>query len=452
MFPSVLIVDDEPSIVQSLSGLLSDEGYKVSTAFNGHDALKVIDSDSPDLVLLDIWMPGLDGIETLKEIKKYNPHIQVIIITGHGTIETAVKATKLGAFDLVEKPLSIDKIILTINNALNFRRLEEENKYLRTITLEKHSIDGNSERTQNLRKNIEIAAPSDTWILISGENGTGKELVARTIHQLSPRADKALIDVSCAAIPDEHIESEMFGYEKGSFAGATTKKVGKFELADNGTIFLDEIGDMSLSSQAKILRVLQEQKIQRVGGSRPISVNVRIIATTNKNLEKEIERGTFREDLYYRLNVIPIEVAPLRERIEDLPILVEVFLEEFAVQNRSKRKMMSPSAISMLSSYAWPGNVRELRNLVERLAIMVDKDIIDAADMPDSYRPGAYNQETFSAASQFMKIDNFKEARKAFEKEFIKRKLLQNENNITKTAKSIKVGRSYLHKKIKSLN
>jgi two-component system nitrogen regulation response regulator NtrX len=452
MFPSVLIVDDERSIVQSLSGLLSDEGYKVSTAFNGHDALKVIDSDSPDLVLLDIWMPGLDGIETLKEIKKYNPHIQVIIITGHGTIETAVKATKLGAFDLVEKPLSIDKIILSINNALNFRRLEEENKYLRTKTLEKNTIDGNSERTKDLRKNIEIAAPSDTWILISGENGTGKELVARTIHQLSPRADKPLIDVSCAAIPDETIESEMFGHEKGSFPGATAKKVGKFELADNGTIFLDEIGDMSLSSQAKILRVLQEQKIQRVGGSRPISVNVRIIATTNKNLEKEIERGTFREDLYYRLNVIPIEVAPLRERIEDLPILVEVFLEEFAVQNRSKRKTMSPSAISMLSSYAWPGNVRELRNLVERLAIMVDKDVIDAADMPDSYRPGANNEETFSAVSQFMKIDNFKEARKAFEKEFIKRKLLQNENNITKTAKSIRVGRSYLHKKIKSLN
>jgi len=452
MFPSVLIVDDEPSIVQSLSGLLSDEGYKISTAINGHEALKVIDSDSPDLVLLDIWMPGLDGIETLKEIKKYNPHIQVIIITGHGTIETAVKATKLGAFDLVEKPLSIDKIILTINNALNFRRLEEENKYLRTKTLEKNSIDGNSESTKELRKNIEVAAPSDTWILINGENGTGKELVARTIHQLSPRADKALIDVSCAAIPDEHIESEMFGYEKGSFPGATAKKVGKFELADNGTIFLDEIGDMSLSSQAKILRVLQEQKIQRVGGSRPISVNVRIIATTNKNLEKEIERGAFREDLYYRLNVIPIEVAPLRERIEDLPILVEVFLEEFAVQNRSKRKTMSPAAISMLSSYAWPGNVRELRNLVERLAIMVDKDVIDAADIPDSYQPGAYSEEAYSKGPQCMKIDNFKEARRAFEKEFIKRKLLQNENNITKTAKSIKVGRSYLHKKIKSLN
>jgi two-component system nitrogen regulation response regulator NtrX len=452
MLPSVLVVDDEPSIVQSLSGLLSDEGYKVSTAVNGYEALKVVDSDSPDLVLLDIWMPGMDGIETLKEIKKYHPHVQVIIITGHGNVETAVKATKLGAFDLIEKPLSIDKIILTINNALNFRRLEEENKYLRTKTLENDSIDGISERTKELRKNIEVAAPSDTWILISGENGTGKELVARMIHELSPRADKPLIDVSCAAIPDEHIESEMFGYEKGAFPAAVATKIGKFELADNGTIFLDEIGDMSLSSQAKILRVLQEQKIQRIGGSRPINVNVRIIATTNKNLEKEMEKGTFREDLYYRLNVIPIKVAPLRERMEDLPILAEVFLKEFAIQNRSKRKTMSPAAISILSSYAWPGNVRELRNLVERLAITVDKDVIDAADIPDSYKPGAYNEEAYSAVSRFLKIDNFKEARKVFEREFIKIKLLQNENNITKTARALKVGRSYLHKKIKSLN
>ena len=452
MLPSVLVVDDEPSIVQSLSGLLSDEGYKVSTAVDGYEALKVVDSDSPDLVLLDIWMPGMDGIETLKEIKKYHPHTQVIIITGHGNVETAVKATKLGAFDLIEKPLSIDKIILTINNALNFRRLEEENRYLRTKTLEKNSVDGNSERTKELRRNIEVAAPSDTWILISGENGTGKELVARMIHELSPRADKPLIDVSCAAIPDEHIESEMFGYEKGAFPAASATKIGKFELADNGTIFLDEIGDMSLSSQAKILRVLQEQKIQRIGGSRPINVNVRIIATTNKNLEKEMEKGTFREDLYYRLNVIPIKVAPLRERIEDLPILVEVFLKEFAIQNRSKRKTMSPAAISILSSYVWPGNVRELRNLVERLAITVDKDVVDAADIPDSYKPGAYDENAHSAVSQFLKIDNFKEARKVFEKEFIKIKLLQNENNITKTARALKVGRSYLHKKIKSLN
>ena len=452
MLPSVLIVDDEQSIVQSLSGLLSDEGFEVSTAFNGYEALKVIDSESPDVVLLDIWMPGIDGIETLKEIKKYNPHIQVIIITGHGTIETAVKATKLGAFDLVEKPLSIDKIILAINNALNFRRLEEENKYLRTKALGKHSIDGDSERTKELRRNIDVAAPTDTWILISGENGTGKELVARTIHRLSPRAEQPLIDVSCAAISDEFMESEMFGHEKGAFAGATAKKIGKFELANNGTIFLDEIGDMSLSTQAKILRVLQEQTIQRVGGSRPISFNARVIATTNKNLEKEIEKKTFREDLFYRLNVIPIHVPALRDRIEDLPLLVEAFLEEFAVQNRSKRKLMSPAAISMLSNYAWPGNVRELRNLVERLAIMVAKDVIDPEDIPESYRPGGLSNPSHVVSAPFMKLDNFKEARKAFEKEFIKIKLIQNENNITKTAKTLKVGRSYLHKKIKSLN
>jgi two-component system nitrogen regulation response regulator NtrX len=340
---------------------------------------------------------------------------------------------------------------LAINNALNFRRLEEENKYLRTKTLEKHSIDGDSERTKELRKNIEVAAPTDTWILISGENGTGKELVARTIHRLSPRADQPLIDVSCAAIRDEFLESEMFGHEKGAFAGATAKKVGKFELANNGTIFLDEIGDMSLSSQAKILRVLQEQTIQRVGGSRPISFNARVIATTNKDLEKEIERRTFREDLFYRLNVIPIYVPPLRDRIEDLPLLVEAFLEEFAVQNRSKRKLMSPAAISILSNYAWPGNVRELRNLVERLAIMVNKDVIDAEDIPESYRPGGLSNSSHAVSTPFMKIDNFKEARKAFEKEFIKIKLIQNENNITKTAKIMRVGRSYLHKKIKSL-
>ncbi|MEJ2222554.1 MAG: sigma-54 dependent transcriptional regulator [Desulfobacterales bacterium] len=428
MLPSVLIVDDEQSIVQSLSGLLSDEGFDVSTAVNGYEALKAIDSESPDVVLLDIWMPGIDGIETLKEIKKYNPHIQVIIITGHGTIETAVKATKLGAFDLVEKPLSIDKIILAINNALNFRRLEEENKYLRTKTLEKHSIDGDSERTKELRRNIEVAAPTDTWILISGENGTGKELVARTIHRLSPRAEQPLIDVSCAAISDEFMESEMFGHEKGAFAGATA------------------------SSQAKILRVLQEQTIQRVGGSRPISFNARVIATTNKNLEKEIEKKTFREDLFYRLNVIPIHVPPLRDRIEDLPLLVESFLEEFAVQNRSKRKLMSPAAISMLSNYDWPGNVRELRNLVERLAIMVAKDTIDTEDIPESYRPGGLSNPSRMVSAPFMKLDNFKEARRAFEKEFIQIKLIQNENNITKTAKTMKVGRSYLHKKIKSLN
>ncbi len=449
MFPSILIVDDEPSILQTLGGLLADEGFQVTTAANGYEALKIIDTESPDLVLLDIWMPGIDGIETLKEIKKENPTIQVIIITGHGTIETAVNATKLGAYDLIEKPLSIDKVIVAINNALNFRRLEEENKYLRKKSLEKNSINGNSSKTRELKQNIAKAAPTDTWILILGENGTGKELVARTIHHLSPRADQALIDVSCAAIPEDLIESELFGHEKGVFSETTAKKIGKFEMASGGTIFLDEIGDMSLKTQAKILRVLQEQKIQRVGGSRTINVDVRVIAASNKNLEEEIENGRFREDLFYRLNVLPIDVPPLRQRVDDIPILVDTFLEEFAVINRSKRKEVTPAALEILSKYAWPGNVRELKNLVERLAIMVDTDAIDSKDIPDAYNLDACPEPDL-AGTQFFEVDDLKEARLAFEKEFINLKLAQHQHNVTKTAEAIGVGRSYLHKKIKN--
>jgi two-component system nitrogen regulation response regulator NtrX len=449
MFPSILIVDDEPSILQTLGGLLADEGFQVTTAANGYEALKIIDTESPDLVLLDIWMPGIDGIETLKEIKKENPTIQVIIITGHGTIETAVNATKLGAYDLIEKPLSIDKVIVAINNALNFRRLEEENKYLRKKSLEKNSINGNSSKTRELKQNIAKAAPTDTWILILGENGTGKELVARTIHHLSPRADQALIDVSCAAIPEDLIESELFGHEKGVFSETTAKKIGKFEMASGGTIFLDEIGDMSLKTQAKILRVLQEHKIQRVGGSRTINVDVRVIAASNKNLKEEIENGRFREDLFYRLNVLPIDVPPLRQRVDDIPILVDTFLEEFAVINRSKRKEVTPAALEILRKYAWPGNVRELKNLVERLAIMVDTDAIDSKDIPDAYNLDVCPEPDL-AGTQFFEVDDLKEARLAFEKEFINLKLAQHQHNVTKTAEAIGVGRSYLHKKIKN--
>jgi len=451
MFPSILVVDDEPSILQTLSGLLSDEGFEVTTAANGYEALKLIEADSPDLVLLDIWMPGIDGIETLKEIKKENPNIQVVIITGHGTIETAVKATKLGAFDLIEKPLSIDRVIVAINNALNFRRLEEENKYLRKKTLERNSINGQSPKTIELKNKIARAAPTDSWILITGENGTGKELVARTIHQLSARADRPLIDVSCAAIPEDLIESELFGHEKGAFAGVVSKKIGKFELANNGTIFLDEIGDMSLTTQAKILRALQEQKIQRVGGNRTISVDVRVIAASNKNLEAEIEKGRFREDLYYRLNVFPIEVPSLKERIDDIPILVETFLEDFATRNRSRKKKITPAALDILCGYSWPGNIRELRNLVERLLIMVDGDTIDARDIPEAYNLDGC-REMQAADLPFFQIDDLKKAKMAFEKEFINRKLIQYRNNITRTAQAIGVGRSYLHKKIKMLD
>ncbi|HUV77690.1 MAG TPA: sigma-54 dependent transcriptional regulator [Desulfobacterales bacterium] len=450
MFPSILIVDDEPSILKSLGGLLSDEGFGVVTAANGYEALKIVETESPDLVLLDIWMPGIDGIETLKEIKKDNPHIQVIIISGHGNIETAVKATKLGAFDLIEKPLSIDKVIVSINNALNFRRLEEENRYLRKKTLEKNSITGNSPPIAALKKQIAVSAPTEAWILITGENGTGKELVARTIHQLSSRAEYPLIDVHCAAIPEELIESELFGQEKGALSSSIAKKIGKFELANKGTIFFDEIGDMSLKTQSKILRVLQEQQFQRVGGSRTLSVDVRVIASTNKDLEKEIEKGTFREDIYYRLNVIPIEVPPLRNRFEDIPQLVEIFLNECAQQNRSKKKEITREALELLCKYSWPGNVRELKNLVERLAIMVGKEVVDEAEIPAPYNPNS-RDGTASIEVQLFLSDSLKNAKKTFEIEFIKRKLMQNNNDITKTAKSIGVEKGYLNKRLKSL-
>ena len=449
MFPSVLIVDDEPSILQSLGGLLTDEGFEVISATNGYEALKIIDAESPDLVLLDIWMPGIDGIETLKEIKKSHPFLPVIIISGHGTIETAVRATKLGAYNFIEKPLSIDKIIVTINNALNFRRLEEENQYLRKKTLEKNSITGNSPATAELKKQISIAAPKDAWILITGENGTGKELIARTIHQLSSRALNPLIDVNCAAIPEELIESELFGHEKGAFANTTTKKRGKFELANGGTLFLDEIGDMSLKTQGKMLRVLQEMKFQRVGGSRTINVDVRIIAASNKNLETEIKNGTFREDLYYRLNVIPITVQSLKNRREDLPLLVKTFIRETANENMGQEKRLTDAAMEALCRYTWPGNVRELKNLVERAMIMVEKEVIDVSDLPAL--EGASSPDGLHGESNLLfEIETLKDAKKAFEKAFIQSKLMEQDNNVTKTAEAIGVARSYLHKKLKT--
>ena len=450
MFPTILVVDDEKSILLSLGGLLSDEGFEIITASNGYEALKAIDAEEPDLVLLDIWMPGIDGIETLKEIKKNYPHIQVVMITGHGTIETAVSATKLGAFDFIEKPISFDKVIVAINNALNFRRLEEENKYLRTKTIEKHSIDGNSQPIILLREQIAVAAPTDASILITGENGTGKELVSRTIHQLSNRSEQPLVEVNCAAIPDEMIESELFGHEKGAFAGATTKSRGKFELANNGTIFMDEIGDMSLKTQSKILRVLEEQKFQRVGGSRTLNVNLRVIAATNKALEDEIEKGNFRKDLYFRLNVIPIQVPPLRNRLEDLQILVHTFLEKYATQYQSQTKNIAQEALALLARYSWPGNIRELKNLVERLAIMVPNDTIDVDDIPAPYNP-TLGTTTETLDSKYFSIQKLKTAKKTFEEEFIRRKLAENNNNVTKTAENIGVERTHLHKKLKNM-
>ena len=412
MFPSILIVDDERSILTSLSGLLSDEGFEVQTALNGYEALKEIEKTSPDLVLLDIWMPGIDGIETLKEIKRNNPFIPVIIITGHGTIETAVKATKLGAFDFVEKPLSIDKVILAINNALSFRRLEEENRYLRKKTIEKHSITGNSPPIQNLRRQIMAAGPTTSRVLITGENGTGKELVARTLHQFSPRAEGPFVDINCAALSEDQIEMELFGAERGYLDGNSAKKRGKFEMALDGTIFLDEVGDMSRATQAKLLRILEENKFQRLGSSRIIEFDVRIMAATNKNLAEEIKGGRFREDLFFRLNEVPIEVPPLRERLEDIPLLVETFLQDCAKNNhRGHPKTMTPKALDLLISYHWPGNVRELKNLVGRLDIMSSVFVIDEKMIPEPYNPRANEAETGSNLA-FFHISDIKKARK----------------------------------------
>jgi two-component system nitrogen regulation response regulator NtrX len=445
MFPTVLVVDDEPSILQSLSGVLSDEGFEALTAGNGYEALKMIEKLSPDLVLLDIWMPGIDGIETLKEIKRNNPFLQVIIISGHGNVETAVKATKLGAYDFIEKPLSIDKVIVAINNALNFRRLEEENRLLKRRALGKSRITGESPAIKALKQQIAVVAPTNAWILITGENGTGKELVARTIHQMSNRAEHQLVEVNCAAIPEVLIESELFGHEKGAFTSANSRKRGKFELADGGTIFLDEIGDMSLKTQAKILRILQEQKFERVGGTRTLKVDVRVIAASNKNLEEEIEKGSFREDLYFRLNVVPIEVPALRDRTEDIPLLVKEFLTEFSKNDKLESKEMTPEAIRLLQDYHWPGNVRELKNLLDRLIIMTSDKIIDVKDIPEPY---AQTKTAREDSSLFMSA-SLKEAKKEFEKAYLIQKLRENQGNISQTAEAIGIERSHLHKKIK---
>jgi len=451
MFPSILIVDDEPSILQSLGGLLEDEGFEVLTAINGYEALKIIDVHFPDLVLLDVWMPGIDGIETLKEIKKDNPSIQVIIITGHGTIETAVKATKLGAFDFIEKPLSIDKVIVAINNALNFQRLEEENKYLRKKTIEKHSINGNSPSIVNLRKQIAAAGATDKWVLITGENGTGKELAARSIHHFSPRSDQPLIDINCAAIPEVLIESELFGHEKGAVNGSAAKKIGKLELANKGTVFLDEIGDMPLKTQATMLRVLQEQQFQRIGSGRVFHLNIRVIAASNKDLKNEIAKGNFREELYYRINVIPIEVPPLRERREDIPLLMDIFLDEFSRESRSTRKRIHQEALDLLIAYSWPGNVRELKNLIERLSIMVDKEEIEVSDIPRPYNPGPLPHPEAVREADLFSIDGLEKAARAFEREYIRKKYLQSRRDVAKAAKRIGMDSRHLQSALKIL-
>jgi two-component system nitrogen regulation response regulator NtrX len=447
MARTVLIVDDEESILQSLQGILSDEGLDVIAADSGPAALEKIDEVIPDIVLLDIWMPGMDGIETLVKIKGSHPGLPVVMMSGHGTIETAVKATKLGAYDFIEKPLSLEKVLLTINNALDYFRLEEEVTLLREKTQDKYKITGESEPIRQLREQIRIVAPTNAWVLISGDNGTGKELVAHTIHRLSKRNIKPLIEVNCAAIPEELIESELFGHEKGAFTGATTMKKGKFDLAHEGTLFLDEIGDMSLKAQSKTLRVLQEQKFERVGGSRTIQVDVRVIAATNKDLEAEIEKGRYRNDLYYRLNVIPIRVPPLKERAEDVPALAREFLEEISMAANLEPKNFSEEALVMLKKYHWPGNVRELRNLIERLVIMTPGKEIGASDIPPPYNQEPQLEEALASS---LKNATYKEARENFEKAYIATKLQEFKWNVSQTADAIGIERSNLHKKIKA--
>jgi len=447
MARTVLIVDDEQSILQSLQGILTDEGFEVISAGSGSSALEKIDEFIPDIVLLDIWMPGMDGIETLIKIKESHSELQVIMMSGHGTIETAVKATKLGAYDFIEKPLSIEKLLLVVNNAVGYSRLEEEINLLREQTKDKYNLTGDSDPVRQLKEQIKIVAPTNAWVLISGENGTGKELVARAIHRLSKRNLKPMVEVNCAAIPEELIESELFGHEKGAFTGATAMKKGKFDLAHEGTLFLDEIGDMSLKAQSKTLRILQEQKFERVGGSRTIRVDVRVIAATNKDLEAEIEKGRFRDDLYFRLNVIPIRVPPLRERTEDIPPLVKEFLKEMALNTNMAPKEFSEEAIQMLKRYHWPGNIRELRNLVERLVIMTQAKEVRAEDIPAPFKKQA-DAETVLTST--LKADSFKEAKENFEKAFIASKLREFKWNVSQTADAIGIERSNLHKKIKA--
>jgi len=447
MAQTILIVDDEDRIIQSLEGILMDEGFEVISARSGISALEMIDDVMPDLILLDIWMHGMDGLETLIKIKEAYPHLQVIMMSGHGTIETAVKATKLGAYDFIEKPLSLEKVLLSINKALDYYRLEEEINLLKAKEIDRHQITGNSGPINELKEQIHVVAPTNAWVLISGENGTGKELVAHMIHRLSKRNHKPLIEVNCAAIPEELIESELFGHEKGAFTGAGSMKRGKFDLAHEGTLFLDEIGDMSLKAQSKTLRILQEQKFERVGGSRTIKVDVRVVAATNKDLEKEIEKGTFRDDLFFRLNVIPIRVPPLRERVEDLPELIKEFAHEMSRKTNLGLKNFSDGTIDILKQYHWPGNVRELKNMVERLVIMTPDNFIQAKDMPS---PFIRKPQIKEMDHPILSCDSYKEAKSRFEKAFIKNKLIQFNGNISQTAEAIGIERSNLHKKIKA--
>ncbi len=438
---SILVVDDEIGILDSLSGILEDEGYDVRTASSGEDAIIKFTEAVPDVVLLDVWMPGMDGVETLKKLREKYNNVCAIMISGHSNIDTAVHALKMGAYDFLEKPLSLDKVLILVKRAIEKQKLEKENLTLKNSIASQWEIIGNNSRLLALRDTIMKAASSQGRVIINGESGAGKELVARALHSNSDRRDREFVEVNCAAIPQELIESELFGHEKGSFTGAFEAKKGKFELAHEGTLFLDEIGDMSLMTQAKVLRVIETQEFQRVGGARKIKVDVRLIAATNKDLEDEISKSNFREDLYFRLNVIPIEVPPLRERKDDIPLLVDYFLNNFAGQYGQKPKKVSKTTLETLKGYEWPGNVRELKNVIERFVIMNPEEVIDVKEI----------QSFKGAKSDYTVYKTLREAREQFERDFILKKLQEHNWNISKTAEELEIERSNLHRKIKSL-
>lgn len=439
-----LIIDDEQSIRETLSGVFSDEGWATVTAKDGREGLLRFVKDRPDLVLLDVWMPGLDGIEVLQKIKEINRLVPVIIMSGHSTIETAVRATKLGAFDFLEKPLSLDKLLPMLDHA---KELHGKGLSLRDEE-GKSPLIGNSEVITQILRQIDLVAPRNAWVLITGENGTGKEVVARKIHEKSARSKRPFVAVNCAAIPEHLIESELFGHTKGAFTDAVSNKIGRFEQANQGTLFLDEIGDMSLKTQAKILRILQEQKFERVGSIEAIGVDVRVIAATNKNLEEEIKKGNFREDLFYRLNVVPFHLPPLRERGRDILLLSEYFLEQISHELKEPRKTLSQEVQKLFLGYEWPGNIRELKNLLERLCILVPGNEISEKDVVGLIHPrdvSLMDTHGIIGASATLK-----QAKNDFEKAFILGKLEENQWNVSKTADAIGIERSNLHRKLKS--
>jgi len=451
---SLLIVDDEQGIRQSLTDVLQDEGYRVEAVESGEVCLESLAKKKFDLVLLDIWLPGIDGLQTLEKIQALESPPAVIMISGHGTIETAVRATKLGAFDFIEKPLSVDKTLLTLKHALEQLQLATQNRQLREELRGQYRIIGDSVPMKALRQQMALAAPTSGRVLIYGESGTGKELVAHALQLMGPRAEQPFVEVNCAAIPEELIESELFGHVKGSFTGALEDKVGKFEQAHSGTLFLDEVGDMSLRTQSKVLRVIEEQRFTPVGSGNNLTVDVRVIAATNKHLDEEIQKGNFREDLFYRLNVIPFYAPALREHSEDIPALATYFLEEFARAYGRRPKRFSESAMEVLLQYRWPGNVRELKNLVERMVIMVSGDRIERRHLPPTFhhdharshppRPAGKG----SAAGGYASLQ---EARAAYERDYILRKLEENQGNVTRTAEVLGLERSHLYRKMKSL-